>query len=70
MLPIIGVKFFIYIIVSRLVIVFFRFVGADIKEMLNQTYSANIKKGLLAEWDRVAECKKPLIAAVNGYAVI
>lgn len=43
--------------------------GADIKEMLNQTYSANIKKGLLAEWDRVAECKKPLIAAVNGYAL-
>lgn len=37
--------------------------------MLNQTYSANIKQGLLAEWDHVANCKKPLIAAVNGYAV-
>lgn len=70
MLPIIGVKFFIYVIVSRLVIIFLCFLGADIKEMLNQTYSANIKKGLLAEWNRVAECKKPLIAAVNGYAVI
>ena len=43
--------------------------GADIKEMLNQTYSDNIKQGLLAEWDNVASCRKPLIAAVNGYAV-
>lgn len=43
--------------------------GADIKEMLNQTYSDNITKGLLEEWDKVSQCKKPIIAAVNGYAV-
>ncbi|XKL61950.1 hypothetical protein PGB90_001783 [Kerria lacca] len=43
--------------------------GADIKEMLNQTYSANITGGLLEEWDTVSKCKKPIIAAVNGYAL-
>lgn len=37
--------------------------------MLNQTYSANITGGLLEEWDTVSKCKKPIIAAVNGYAV-
>lgn len=43
--------------------------GADIKEMSNQTYSDNIRKGLLEEWDNITKCKKPLIAAVNGYAL-
>jgi enoyl-CoA hydratase/carnithine racemase len=37
--------------------------------MLNQTYSDNIKQGLLVEWDNVTNFRKPLIAAVNGYAV-
>uniref|UniRef100_A0A224XH30 Probable enoyl-CoA hydratase, mitochondrial n=1 Tax=Panstrongylus lignarius TaxID=156445 RepID=A0A224XH30_9HEMI len=43
--------------------------GADIKEMLNQTYSNNIKFSLLEHWSNVAKCKKPIIAAVNGYAL-
>lgn len=43
--------------------------GADIKEMQNNTYSRNIRGNFLAHWDRVAKCSKPVIAAVNGYAV-
>lgn len=43
--------------------------GADIKEMLNQTYAANVKTGLLEHWDLISKAKKPVIAAVNGYAV-
>lgn len=43
--------------------------GADIKEMLNQTYSANIRDGLLETWSEISKCKKPIIAAVNGYAL-
>ncbi|XP_014280504.1 probable enoyl-CoA hydratase, mitochondrial [Halyomorpha halys] len=43
--------------------------GADIKDvMLNSTYSGNVKNGLLEEWSDIIKCKKPLIAAVNGYA--
>lgn len=43
--------------------------GADIKEMQNNTFSQNIRGNFLGHWDRVAKCKKPVIAAVNGYAV-
>ncbi|XP_025421414.1 enoyl-CoA hydratase, mitochondrial [Sipha flava] len=43
--------------------------GADIKEMLNQTYSSNLKTGLLQQWDNLSKCKKPIIAAVNGFAL-
>lgn len=43
--------------------------GADIKEMQNNTFSRNITSSFLDHWSRVAECKKPVIAAVNGYAV-
>ncbi|KAL1460696.1 hypothetical protein WDU94_012652 [Cyamophila willieti] len=43
--------------------------GADIKEMLGQTYAANVKEGLLEHWDNISKAKKPVIAAVNGYAL-
>lgn len=43
--------------------------GADIKEMQCNTFSGNIRNDFLAHWTRVAECKKPVIAAVNGYAL-
>lgn len=43
--------------------------GADIKEMQNNTFAGNITKDFLSHWTQVAECKKPVIAAVNGYAV-
>lgn len=43
--------------------------GADIKEMLDKTYSTNLKIGLLKQWDNLSKCKKPVIAAVNGFAL-
>jgi len=43
--------------------------GADIKEMQNNDYSQCIRSNFLSHWNRVAECTKPVIAAVNGYAL-
>lgn len=43
--------------------------GADIKEMINNNYSRNVKVGLLGQWDNLSKCKKPVIAAVNGFAL-
>lgn len=43
--------------------------GADIKEMQNNTYSMNQKGGFLRKWEDVSGCGKPVIAAVNGFAV-
>lgn len=43
--------------------------GADIKEMQNNTYSKCILGNFLNDWTRVAKCQKPIIAAVNGYAL-
>merc|ERR1711911_5798 len=43
--------------------------GADIKEMLPHEYAKVYSTNFLSHWDRVAQCKKPVIAAVNGYAL-
>ncbi|KAL0892759.1 hypothetical protein ABMA27_014465 [Loxostege sticticalis] len=43
--------------------------GADIKEMQNNSYSTNQKAGFLQEWEDVSNCGKPIIAAVNGFAL-
>lgn len=43
--------------------------GADIKEMQNNTYAKCILGNFLNDWTQVAKCQKPIIAAVNGYAV-
>lgn len=43
--------------------------GADIKEMQHNTYAKCVSGNFLSHWDRVAKSKKPVIAAVNGYAV-
>lgn len=43
--------------------------GADIKEMQNNTYSECILGNFLNDWTQVAKCQKPIICAVNGYAV-
>ncbi|KPJ02609.1 putative enoyl-CoA hydratase, mitochondrial [Papilio xuthus] len=43
--------------------------GADIKEMQNNTYSSNTKEGFLKEWEDISNCGKPVIAAVNGFAL-
>lgn len=43
--------------------------GADIKEMQNNTYSKCIRGNFLADWTQVGRVQKPIIAAVNGYAL-
>ncbi|XP_046959785.1 probable enoyl-CoA hydratase, mitochondrial [Vanessa cardui] len=43
--------------------------GADIKEMQNNNYSSNAKTGFLKEWEDISNCGKPIIAAVNGFAL-
>lgn len=43
--------------------------GADIKEMQGNTYAQCILENFLADWTKVANTKKPTIAAVNGYAL-
>ncbi|XP_051507961.1 enoyl-CoA hydratase, mitochondrial-like isoform X2 [Myxocyprinus asiaticus] len=43
--------------------------GADIKEMQNRTFQECYGGNFLAHWDRVSRIKKPVIAAVNGFAL-
>ncbi|XP_063904225.1 enoyl-CoA hydratase, mitochondrial [Zophobas morio] len=43
--------------------------GADIKEMQNQTYAQVVTGNFLSHWSRISESPKPIIAAVNGYAL-
>uniref|UniRef100_A0A8D0A0T3 Enoyl-CoA hydratase, mitochondrial n=1 Tax=Sander lucioperca TaxID=283035 RepID=A0A8D0A0T3_SANLU len=43
--------------------------GADIKEMQNKTFQECYRTDFLAHWNRVSQSKKPVIAAVNGFAL-
>ena len=43
--------------------------GADIKEMQSKTYMSAYKEDFIGSWDRVARARKPVIAAVAGYAL-
>ena len=44
--------------------------GADIKEMAAKTFPATYVNDFISgPWERVASCKKPIIAAVSGYAL-
>ena len=44
--------------------------GADIKEMLAvEDFAAAYEAQMLEAWDRVAAVRKPVVAAVNGYAL-
>lgn len=43
--------------------------GADIKEMQNKEFSSVYSGGFLENWSAVSKARKPLIAAVNGYAL-
>eukprot|EP01098_Paradermamoeba_levis_P015591 TRINITY_DN79_c0_g1_i1.p1 TRINITY_DN79_c0_g1~~TRINITY_DN79_c0_g1_i1.p1 ORF type:complete len:328 (-),score=98.57 TRINITY_DN79_c0_g1_i1:68-1051(-) len=43
--------------------------GADIKEMSNKTFVDNYKSAMFTNFDSVANTRKPIIAAVNGYAL-
>ena len=43
--------------------------GADIKEMQAKSYMDVYKANFISSWERVAKCRKPVIAAVNGFAL-
>ena len=43
--------------------------GADIKEMQPLTYAGNLRTNFIKHWTRILEIRKPIIAAVSGYAV-
>lgn len=43
--------------------------GADIKEMQPKTYMEMYLSDFFAAWDRLAQARKPTIAAVSGYAL-
>ena len=44
--------------------------GADIKEMSGRTtFSEVYGEKMLAHWDALSQIRKPIIAAVNGYAL-
>ncbi len=44
--------------------------GADIKEMAAKTFSDVYGEDFItANWERVSRCRKPVIAAVSGYAL-
>jgi len=43
--------------------------GADIKEMSEETTVSIMMKDRFATWDRIRAIKKPIIAAISGYAL-
>lgn len=43
--------------------------GADIKEMQSKSFVDAFTGDFIGAWDRVTRCKKPVIAAVAGYAL-
>ncbi|MGB7205440.1 MAG: enoyl-CoA hydratase [Anderseniella sp.] len=43
--------------------------GADIKEMQSKTYMDVYLGDFIGKWERVSHCRKPIIAAVAGYAL-
>ena len=43
--------------------------GADIKEMATKSYLEALMGDFVASWDRVAHARKPVIAAVAGFAL-
>jgi len=43
--------------------------GADIKEMQNRDFASNYRENFLGWWSNITNIRKPIIAAVNGYAL-
>ena len=43
--------------------------GADIKEMREYSFSEMYQNNWFAEWDQINQIRKPIIAAVSGYAL-
>eukprot|EP00095_Tigriopus_kingsejongensis_P004769 snap_masked-scaffold77_size404793-processed-gene-0.12 protein:Tk04769 transcript:snap_masked-scaffold77_size404793-processed-gene-0.12-mRNA-1 annotation:"enoyl- mitochondrial precursor" len=43
--------------------------GADIKEMQHREFAENFKENFLSSWSDITSIAKPIIAAVNGFAL-
>ena len=43
--------------------------GADIKEMKDKSFADVVANDFLVSWERVSRCRKPVIAAVSGFAL-
>lgn len=43
--------------------------GADISEMSNKNFIDLVKKDFILPWERLSKFRKPIIAAVSGYAL-
>jgi enoyl-CoA hydratase len=43
--------------------------GADIGDMAQQSALSMYERDQFATWDRIARCKKPIVAAVSGFAL-
>ena len=43
--------------------------GADIKEMQDKTFIDVMRNDFILPWERITRCRKPVIAAVAGYAL-
>ena len=43
--------------------------GADVKEMSEKSFIDVVRDDFIAPWERVTHCRKPVIAAVAGYAL-
>ena len=43
--------------------------GADIKEMQAKTFMQAYKEDFIGSWERITRCRKPVIAAVAGFAL-
>lgn len=43
--------------------------GADIEEMVGETFSRFYLDDVLSPWDHIAEISKPIVAAVSGHAL-
>lgn len=43
--------------------------GADIKEMRDMSYGQAYKTNFLGHWSKLTQVRKPIISAVNGYAL-
>ncbi|KAJ3210562.1 putative enoyl-CoA hydratase, mitochondrial [Dinochytrium kinnereticum] len=43
--------------------------GADIKEMSTLTFVGNYKNNFIGDWTGINDIRKPIIAAVNGFAL-
>ncbi|SAM04724.1 hypothetical protein [Absidia glauca] len=55
--------------IHRFTLLLLRLAGADIKEMKDKAFIETYKNNFLGHWAEMTEIKKPILAAVNGYAL-